>query len=253
MGILWGDRVVRPAARVRAWRPRLRGRAPRPGWRPRLPRTRRGRRRALRGAVLACVLALLPSAWLFVAAGDRVVAAERAPRAPVALVFGAGLWGEEPSPYLAHRLDTAAELYELGKVDAVLVSGDHGTRDYDEPTAMRRYLVDRGVPAGAVVRDYAGFDTWDSCVRAHRVFGVDRALLVSQGFHIRRALALCRAAGIDAYGVGVDEPRRGAWYYGGLREIPGAVKAAYDAAFTPAPRFLGPRERGVDEAVAAAR
>lgn len=240
MGILWGDRVVRPAARVRAWRPRL-------------PRTRRGRRRALRGAVLACVLALLPSAWLFVAAGDRVVAAERAPRAPVALVFGAGLWGEEPSPYLAHRLDTAAELYELGKVDAVLVSGDHGTRDYDEPTAMRRYLVDRGVPAGAVVRDYAGFDTWDSCVRAHRVFGVDRALLVSQGFHIRRALALCRAAGIDAYGVGVDEPHRGAWYYGGLREIPGAVKAAYDAAFTPAPRFLGPRERGVDEAVAAAR
>ena len=253
MGILWGDRVVRPAARVRAWGPRLRGRGPRPGWRPRLPRTRRGRRRALRGAVLACVLALLPSAWLFVAAGDRVVAAERAPRAPVALVFGAGLWGEEPSPYLAHRLDTAAELYELGKVDAVLVSGDHGTRDYDEPTAMRRYLVDRGVPAGAVVRDYAGFDTWDSCVRAHRVFGVDRALLVSQGFHIRRALALCRAAGIDAYGVGVDEPHRGAWYYGGLREIPGAVKAAYDAAFTPAPRFLGPRERGVDEAVAAAR
>ncbi|MFW6690338.1 SanA/YdcF family protein [Streptomyces sp. MAR4 CNX-425] len=248
MRILWGDRAIRLAARSRALRP-----WPRTRPRLRLPRTRAGRRRALRAAVLTCVLGLLPSAWLYLAAGDRVVAAERAPHAPVALVFGAGLWGGEPSPYLAHRLDTAAELYERGKVDAVLVSGDNSTRDYDEPTAMRRYLVDHGVPADAIVRDHAGFDTWDSCARAHRVFGVDRALLVSQRFHIRRALALCRAAGIDAYGVGVEEPHRGAWYYGGLREIPGAVKAAYDAAFTPDPKYLGPRERGVDEAVAAAR
>ncbi|WP_419994742.1 SanA/YdcF family protein [Streptomyces boninensis] len=206
-------------------------------------RTHRARRRALRIAVLLCVLGLLPPAWLFVSAGDRVAAdAADAPEAPVALVFGAGLWDGEPSPYLAHRLDAAAELYEQGKVRALLVSGDNSTEAYDEPTAMRRYLAERGVPADRVVRDYAGFDTWDSCARARKVFGVHRAILVSQDFHIRRALALCRAAGIASYGIGVPEPHDATWYYGGLREIPGAGKAAIDALFTPSPRFLGPKE-----------
>ena len=114
---------------------------------------------------------------------------------------------------------------------------------------MRDYLAAHGVPRDKIVLDYAGFDTWDSCVRARRVFGVDRALLVSQGFHIRRALALCGAAGIEAYGIGVDERHDATWYYGGAREIAGAVKAAFDAAFTPDPRFLGPRERGVRRAL----
>ena len=79
------------------------------------------------------------------------------------------------------------------------------------------------------------------------------ALLVSQDFHIRRATALCRAAGIDSYGVAVPEPRDATWYAGGLREIPGAAKAAFDVGVTPDPHFLGPHERGVDQALADAR
>lgn len=200
--------------------------------------------------MLVCVLALLPSAWLRVSTGDRLAhGVADAPSAPVAVVFGAGLWDGEPSPYLAHRLDTAAELYSRGKVRALLVTGDNSTRDYDEPSAMRRYLTDRGVPRARIVADYAGFDTWDSCTRAARVFGVRHALLVSQDFHIRRALALCQAAGIEAYGVPVPEPRDVTWYAGGLRELPGAVKAAFDAALTPDPRFLGPREDGLTQAL----
>ena len=200
--------------------------------------------------MLLCVLGLLPATWLRVTAGDRVRTAADAPSAPVAVVFGAGLWDGEPSPYLAHRLDAAVELYARGAVRAVLVTGDNSRRDYDEPGAMREYLVRRGVPAEDVVGDHAGFDTWDSCSRARRIFGVERALLVSQDFHIHRALALCRAAGIDAYGVGVGEPRDGAWLYGALRELPGAVKAGLDATFTPDPHFLGPRERGLERALA---
>ncbi|MGH3311052.1 MAG: SanA/YdcF family protein [Streptomyces sp.] len=208
-------------------------------------------RRALQMLMLCCVLALLPATWLRLSTDDLLLrnGAADAPSAPVALVFGAGLWDGAPSPYLAHRLDTAAELYERGKVRAILVSGDNSRADYDEPDAMRGYLTERGVPARRVVADYAGFDTWDSCTRAARVFGVRHALLVSQDFHIRRAAALCRAAGIESYGVPVPEPRDVTWYAGGLREIPGAAKAALDAFLTPDPHFLGQPEKGVARAL----
>ncbi|MEU2787404.1 ElyC/SanA/YdcF family protein [Streptomyces sp. NPDC007100] len=215
----------------------------------RLPGTRRGQRRAFQVAVLACVLALLPATWMNAAGGSRVRTVEDVPAAPVAVVFGAGLWDGEPSPYLAHRLDAAARLYERGTVRAVLVTGDNSREDYDEPDAMRAYLVAHGVPAGRIVSDYAGFDTWDSCTRARRVFGVDRAVLVSQGFHIRRALALCGAAGVEAYGVGVDDRHDVTWYYGGTREVFAAAKAAAEAAVRPDPHFLGPREDGVAAAL----
>ncbi|HEY3481542.1 MAG TPA: ElyC/SanA/YdcF family protein, partial [Streptomyces sp.] len=94
-------------------------------------------------------------------------------------------------------------------------------------------------------------DTWDSCSRAKRIFGVDRAVLVSQGFHIRRALALCKAAGISGYGVGVDEKHDATWYAGGVRELLAAGKAAVDVALKPDPHFLGPSEPGVARALTA--
>ncbi|MBV7668576.1 YdcF family protein [Streptomyces halstedii] len=219
--------------------------------RPRLPRTRRGRRWLVRSAVLACVAALLPATWLHLVADARVRTTADAPAQEVAVVFGAGLWQGRPSPYLAHRLDAAAELYRTGKVRVVLVTGDNSRVEYDEPDAMRTYLTEHGVPDGRIVSDYAGFDTWDSCVRAKKIFGVDRAVLVSQGFHIRRAIALCRSAGIDAYGVGVDAVHDATWYYGGTREVFAAGKAALDLVFRPDPHFLGPHEPGVAEALAA--
>ena len=203
--------------------------------------TRRGQRWAFRVVAASALLALLPSAWLYVEEGQRLRTVADAPSEPVAVVFGAGLDQGVPSPYLAHRLDAALALYRAGKVQALLVTGDNGRTEYDEPDAMRTYLVQHGVPADRVVRDYAGFDTWDSCSRAHRIFGVDRALLVTQGFHIRRALGMCRAAGIDAYGIGVDEPHDATWYYGGVRELPAAGEAVVDAVLQPEPSLLGPK------------
>ncbi|WP_328560316.1 SanA/YdcF family protein [Streptomyces coelicoflavus] len=226
-------------------RPRLR--------RPRLPRTRKGRRRLLRAVVAGCVLVLLPATWLRLVTDDWLRTVADVPHTEVAVVFGAGLWDGEPSPYLAHRLDAAAELYRAGRIEVVLVTGDNSREEYDEPDAMRAYLVRHGVPDGRVVSDYAGFDTWDSCVRAKRIFGVDRAVLISQGFHIRRAVALCQEAGVASYGVGVDDEHDVTWYYGGAREILAAGKAALDAIFEPDPHFLGPREPGVARALAGAR
>ncbi|MCX5382630.1 vancomycin high temperature exclusion protein [Streptomyces sp. NBC_00083] len=218
--------------------------------RPRLPRTRTGQRRLVQGVAAACVLALAPATWLYAGTGGRIGTVDDAPAAGVAVVFGAGLWKGEPSPYLAGRLDAAVRLYRAGKVKAVLVTGDNSRTDYDEPDAMRGYLVRHGVPGTRVVADFAGFDTWDSCVRAKKVFGVDRAVLVSQGFHIRRAVALCEAAGVRSYGVGVDAAHDVTWYYGGTREVFAAGKALLDVVVEPDPTFLGPREPGVAKALA---
>ncbi|NUP45448.1 MAG: DUF218 domain-containing protein [Streptomyces sp.] len=221
--------------------------------RPRLPRTRAGQRRLVQAVMAGCVLALLPVTWLYVTTGDRLRTTADAPRTEVAVVFGAGLWNGEPSPYLANRLKAAAELYRAGRVEVVLVTGDNSRKDYDEPDAMRAYLKKHGVPDGRIVSDYAGFDTWDSCVRAKKIFGVDRAVLISQGFHIRRAVALCEAAGVTSYGIGVDAKHDVTWYYGGTREIFAAGKAALDAVFHPDPQFLGPKETGIAKALADAR
>ncbi|MEU2059178.1 ElyC/SanA/YdcF family protein [Streptomyces sp. NPDC013455] len=221
--------------------------------RPRWPRTRTGQRRLVQAVMAGCVLALLPSTWLYASTADRLRTTADVPRTEVAVVFGAGLWRGEPSPYLAHRLDAAAELYRAGRIEVVLVTGDNSREDYDEPDAMRTYLTEHGVPNGRIVSDYAGFDTWDSCVRARKIFGVDRAVLISQDFHIRRAVALCEAAGVDSYGVGVAAKHDATWYYGGTREVFAAGKAVLDAVLRPDPRFLGPEETGVARALAGAR
>ncbi|MFC7910678.1 SanA/YdcF family protein [Streptomyces nigra] len=222
-------------------------------WRPRLPRTRAGRRRLVQAVMAVSVLALLPATWTRLATDGRLRTAADVPRTDVAVVFGAGLWDGEPSPYLAHRLDTAARLYRAGRIEVVLVTGDNSRKDYDEPDAMRAYLVRHGVPDARIVSDYAGFDTWDSCVRAKRIFGVDEAVLISQDFHIRRAVALCQEAGVTSYGVGVAARHDVTWYYGGVRELFAAGKAALDAVVEPDPRFLGRRETGVADALARAR
>jgi vancomycin permeability regulator SanA len=174
------------------------------------------------------------------------------PAAPVVLVLGAQVNADgTPSAFLAARLDLAKGLFDAGKVRAVLVSGDHGRWAYDEPGAMKRYLVDRGVPAAKVVEDHAGFDTYDSCLRARRIFGVDRAIVVTQGFHVDRAVALCRQVGLDAVGVGDESATRfpGAWRRGRVRENFAAVKAVYDVATRRDPVFLGPHEPGIDDAL----
>lgn len=173
------------------------------------------------------------------------------PDTPVALVLGAGLRPDgSPSTYLRRRLDAAQSLYENGTVRVILVSGDNGTVQHDEPTAMRDYLVANGVPADRIVLDYAGFDTHDSCVRAHQVFGVDAAVVVTQSYHLPRALFSCAAAGMDVTGVGVSAASvtREQAIVWRLREIPASYKAAWDALVGRDPVYGG-HETGVQDAL----
>jgi vancomycin permeability regulator SanA len=171
----------------------------------------------------------------------------------VALVLGAQVHEDgHPSAFLVARLELAKKLLDTGKVRALLVSGDHMNWDYDEPSAMRDWLLAAGVPDRLIVRDYAGFDTYDSCHRAKQVFGVDHLIVVTQSFHVRRAVTLCRSAGIEADGVGDDTVRQFAnyWWRGVAREQGADVKAVWDVAVRRKPVFLGPHETGIDTALA---
>lgn len=144
----------------------------------------------------------LPRIITAVYSWTRVYTVSAAPTEKVAIVFGAGLTHSGyPTAILRDRVETAAQLYFSGKVQKLLMSGDNSSLDYNEPGAMHDYAISLGVPESAIVLDYAGRRTYDSCYRAKAIFGVDSAILVTQAFHLPRALFLCNAFGIQAVGV----------------------------------------------------
>jgi vancomycin permeability regulator SanA len=205
--------------------------------------------------VVLCALGVyalvLPLGWMYVGSARYRMSAARAPATAVGIVFGAGAPGGHASPMLAGRLELGAALYHSGKVQVLLVTGDNSRSHYNEPLVMRDYLIGEGVPRNRIVLDYAGFDTWDSCVRAKKIFGVDRAILITQRFHLPRAVTLCRSVGIDAVGVGDDSRTYApiATVVSYLRELPAGLKAALFLAIRPDPHFLGPKEPGIRQAL----
>ncbi len=215
-----------------------------------MPRYLRTRRRllwilvAVSVLVVALALAVLvPDLVMTRSARRHIVAGPQdAPAAEVAIVLGARVYPDgTPSPMLADRLATGVELYKVGKVDKLLMSGDHGTTTYDEVNVMLRYCLDRGVPDEDVFTDHAGFDTYDTMYRARDVFKVTDALVVTQDFHLPRAVYIARSLGLDATGVVADiQPYTNEWRFA-LREWPARVKAFFQLHVTkPGPRFLGP-------------
>ena len=198
-----------------------------------------------------------PHLWVRASSRGHVYAAAQVadvPPAPVALVLGAGLTpAQEPTPFLADRLNLAKALLDAGRVKIILVSGDNRTVNYDEPTAMRDYLVAKGVSADLIVSDFAGRDTYDSCARAKRIFGVTRLIVVSQSFHIPRAVATCRSVGVDTDGIGDDASRRfsSAWSTGAQREWFASIKTVIDVTTGRDP-VLGDPESGVRDALTVA-
>jgi SanA protein len=137
---------------------------------------------------------------------DRIYArAEDVPSRAVAIVLGAGLWPDGSlTPVLADRVATASDLFHAGTVRKMLLSGDNRFVDYNEPGAMQDYAIQLGVPVDAIVLDYAGRRTYDTCYRARAIFGVERAVLVTQRFHVARALYVCDALEVDAVAVVAD-------------------------------------------------
>ncbi len=196
------------------------------------------RRTALIVAVAVVVLgAVLPriTTWAF-ARGDVVHSATDLPKLAegehrAAIVLGAGLVGEKPSPLLRERIDGAIDLLREDRVDLLLMSGDNTTQYYDEPTVMRAYAIEQGVAADQVAADYAGRRTWDSCARAKKIFGMDEAIVVTNAFHVDRAVLTCNAAGVNTTGLSVSDANhhllnRAKWR---LRELAASGRALVDA------------------------
>ena len=145
---------------------------------------------------------MLPRLVTMIYSWTRLYTVESAPADRVAIVFGAGLTRDgQPTLILKDRVRTAVQLYRNGKVEKILMSGDNQGISRDEPGAMRDYAVSLGVPAQDIVLDNSGDRTYDTCYRAKAIFGLDSALLVTQQFHLPRALFLCNMLGIRAVGV----------------------------------------------------
>jgi SanA protein len=156
-------------------------------------------------AGIAVLVGLAPRVYTALRYGGQMYPLESAPAERVAVVFGAGLQRDgSPSPVLFDRVATAADLYHSGKVSKLLLSGDNRFLNYNEPQAMFEAARGLGVPADAMVMDYAGRSTYDTCYRARAIFGLTRAVLVTQAFHLPRALYLCDALGLETEGVIAD-------------------------------------------------
>lgn len=157
-----------------------------------------------------------------------------------ALVLGAGVRADgSPSDVLRDRLDEALRLYRAGRVQRIIVSGDHAGPDYDEPNAMRRYLEENGVAPEAVFMDHAGLDTYSSVWRAKHVFGASRIVVVTQSFHLSRALWCARALGMQAEGSAADVRVYRGIVWLELREIASRTKALVDVGIGRTPRHRG--------------
>lgn len=162
---------------------------------------------------------------------NRIYQPDSAPAQGVAIVFGAGLRRDgTPTAILRDRVQTAANLYLSGRVEKLLMSGDGQVADYNEPEAMRGFALSLGVPAEAIILDFAGSRTYDTCYRAKQVFGVNSALLVTQKFHLPRALFLCNALGLEAAGVEANNRqfRRSAMLIWNVREQFATIGAFLD-------------------------
>jgi SanA protein len=161
----------------------------------------------------------------------RTYTSSDVPARRVAIVFGAGLWRDgSPTPVLIDRVTAAANLYFAGKVEKLLMSGDNRFVDYNEPEAMRQLAISLGVPKDAIVLDYAGRRSYDTCYRARVIFKVDQAILVTQAFHMPRVIYLCNRLGVDSLGVESDLRiyRKSSILYWSIRELPATVAALWD-------------------------
>ena len=155
------------------------------------------------------------------------------------IILGAGIWGDKPSHMLEDRLQEGIKLYQNNVSDKIIMSGDHGKKEYDEVNIMKNYAIEKGIPSENIFMDHAGFSTYESIYRAKEIFQAKKIVIVTQKYHLYRALYIANRLGIEAYGVGSD-PRQ---YVGAtnreIREILARNKDFIKCIFKPKPTYLG--------------
>ena len=155
------------------------------------------------------------------------------------IILGAGIWGDKPSPMLEDRLQEGIKLYQNGISDKIIMSGDHGKKEYDEVNIMKNYAIEKGIPSENIFMDHAGFSTYESIYRAKDIFQAKKVVIVTQKYHLYRALYIANRLGLETYGVGSDPRQYVGATYREIREILARDKDFIKCIFKPEPTYLG--------------
>lgn len=194
-------------------------------------------------AALACLaVTAVCNAWVCISANKNILTREEAVGLgyDCVLVLGCGVLADgTPTVMLSDRIDEGVELYRLGAGKKLLMSGDHGTEEYDEVAAMKQRALEKGVPEEDIFKDHAGFSTYESLYRAKVVFGADKVVIVTQKYHLYRALYIAKSLGLDAVGVASDPREYRGELYRQVREYVARVKDSGMCLFKPLPTYLG--------------
>ncbi len=161
------------------------------------------------------------------------------PKNDIGIIFGAGINGDQPSKYLKDRLDAGILLYKANRINKILLSGDNGRDEYDELTVMKNYCFNHGVDTTKIFIDYAGFDTYSTMYRAKHIFKIKKATLISQEYHLNRAIYIGRKLGIKSVGYSANSGEYHGYKYVTFREYGSIFKSFFDVFRNREPRFLG--------------
>lgn len=195
--------------------------------------------------IIGTLLLGIPRLITGIYSNSRIFSVSNAEPERAAIVFGAGLRRDgTPTTILRDRVETAAALYKQGKVEKLLFSGDNSQLDYNEPGAMKEYALQMDIPEGDIILDYAGRRTYDTCYRAKEIFGLDHALLITQPYHLPRAVFTCNMLGLYGSGVYADNYpyRKISLGYWNLRELPATLVALWELFISKPQPILGEKE-----------
>lgn len=155
------------------------------------------------------------------------------------VILGAGIWGDKPSPMLEDRLNQGIQLYKDGISTKILMSGDHGKKDYDEVNIMKNYAIEQGVPSEDIFMDHAGFSSYDSVYRAKQIFEAKKIMIVTQKYHLYRTLHIAKQLDIEAYGIASNPRKYSGQLFREIREILARNKDFVKCLYKPEPTYLG--------------
>lgn len=192
--------------------------------------------------VLASILMLIINAYVKSSVKNKIISSDEALKlnTDCILVLGAGVRTDgSPSPMLEDRLMQGIELYNMGASERLLMSGDHSTKDYDEVNTMKQYAIDMNIASENIFMDHAGLSTYDSLYRARDIFQAEKIIIVTQEYHLYRALYIAKSLGLDAYGVSSDPRQYAGQDFREMREIIARIKDFFKVIVKPHPTYLG--------------
>ncbi len=190
--------------------------------------------------IIGVILLFLVNAYVKSSTEDLILTMDEVDEADCILVLGAGVWADnQPSPMLRDRLEKSIELFDRKVAPYLVMSGDHGRKDYDEVSVMKNFALDHGIDSNLIYMDHAGFSTYESMYRIRHIFGAKKIVIVTQRYHLYRAIYIARAMGLDAVGVAAKEITYSGQSRREIREILARAKDVLSSIILPLPTYLG--------------